>query len=545
MRLDLIIEADRIITLDAERPDAQRMGVLNGRVVGFDDELDGLDADRVEQFGSCVVVPGFNDAHCHTTWWGLSLQAVQLDTARGLEQLYAMLEAEVERLADQPDAWIHGTGFNQKHHEGQFPDLDRLDEITGDRPLYLRHTSGHASITNTHTLRLIGALEDDFQDPSGGAVVRDEQGRPTGLVEETAQSLLQGLLLPYSAEQIADALDAATQRYAQNGITSFTEAGVGGGWIGHSPIEISAHQLAQRTGRLHARAQLMPALDSLAPLSAHAQDFHGAGEGLGIGLGPTFGFGSDEVRLGHVKVFMDGSLLGETAAVTESYCGHDHRTGYLLDSPESYRERVRAAYRSGWPIALHAIGDAAVDLALDLIEECQREYGQNGAPNRIEHFGISRPDQVERAGRLGIATTPQAGFLQPLGDQMADRLGPDRREWIYRGRSLVEAGVTVAGSSDLPVADNDMLRGMQSAIDRRTEAGAVLGDQEGLSAEQALRSYTEWSAQANGQLSERGTLSRGKLADVAVLSGDPLTAADLNELDVVATFVGGQCTHRR
>lgn len=545
MHCDLIIEADRILTLDPDRPQARRVGVLSGRIVGFDEQLEACTAERTETFSGATVVPGFNDSHCHTTWWGLGLQAVPLDTARGLDELYGMLEAEVQRLADQPEAWIHATGFNQKHHDGQFPEIARLDEITGDRPLYIRHTSGHASITNTHTLKIIGALEPDFQDPTGGAVVRDDAGAPTGLVEESAQSLIQDRLLPYAAEQIADALDAATSRYAQKGITSFTEAGIGGGWIGHSPIEIAAYQLARRTGRLHARAQLMPALDSLTELRAHDEDFHGEGSGLGMGLGPTYGFGTDHVRLGHVKVFMDGSLLGETAAVTESYCGHEHRTGYLLDSPEQYRERVHAVYRSGWPIALHAIGDAAIDLALDLIEECQDTYGRHEVPNRIEHFGISRPDQVERAGRLGIAATPQAGFLQPIGDQMSDRLGQERTPWLYRGRSLVEAGVVLAGSSDLPVADNDMLRGMQSAVDRRTETGAVIGPEESLTPEQALRSYTEWSAQANGQLAERGTLSVGKFADVAVLSGDPLDAERLTDLDVLATFVGGTCTHRR
>ncbi|MFB2572910.1 amidohydrolase [Micrococcus sp. IITD107] len=545
MHLDLIIEADRIHTLDPDRRQATRMGVVHGRISGFDEQLTGCSAARTETFTGATLVPGFNDAHCHTTWWGLSLQAVQLDTARGLDDLYRMLEEEVHRLKDHPDAWIHGTGFNQKHHGGQFPDIDRLDEITGDRPLYIRHTSGHASITNTHTLRIIGALEPDFQDPTGGAVVRRSNGSPTGLVEESAQSLLQGLLLPYAAEEIADALDAATRRYAEKGITSFTEAGIGGGWIGHSPIEIAAYQLALRTGRLHARAQLMPALDSLVELHGHQQDFHGSGSGLGMHMGPTFGFGTDHVRLGHVKVFMDGSLLGETAAVTETYCGHQHQTGYLLDSPEQYRERVHSVYRSGWPIALHAIGDAAIDLALDLIEECQETYGAHVVPNRIEHFGISRPEQIERAGRLGIAVTPQAGFLEPIGDQMSDRLGEERTPWLYRGRSLVEAGAVLAGSSDLPVADNDMLRGMQSAIDRRTESGAVIGPQESLTPEQALRSYTEWSARANGQLADRGTLTVGKLADITVLSADPLASDDLNDLDILATFVGGSCTYRR
>lgn len=555
MRLDLILRAAQILTLDPARPTATAVGVLHGRIVGFDEELEGCSATREEHFGDAVVTPGLIDAHCHTAWWGLGLTAVDLGGLRGLDALYAAIEAEVARLdaLGDPDAWVHGTGFNQAHHEGRFPDIARLDALTGDRPLYLRHTSGHASITNTATLRLVGALDADFENPVGGAVVRDAEGRPTGLVEEAAQGLVQALLLPYSTERLVEALEAATSRYAAQGITSFSEAGVGGGWIGHSRIEAAAYQAAAERGRLHARAQLMPAMDALRPIDGHTTDFHREGHGLGLDLGIRYGFGDDTVRFGHVKVFLDGSLLGATAAVTEDYCGHDHNRGYLLDEPAAYAERALGAYRAGWPLALHAIGDAAIDLALDLIEEAQRRYGRIEAassrhgridvPCRIEHFGIARPDQVARAGALGIAATPQAGFIGPIGDQMADRVGPDRADWLYRGRSVIDAGILLAGSSDLPVADNDLRRGMQSAVDRRTDSGAVLGAAEAITVEEALRSHTEWAALATGQIADKGTLEAGKLADFAVFSGSPLTAPSIRELTVVATIVGGTFSH--
>ncbi|WP_035782443.1 amidohydrolase family protein, partial [Arthrobacter sp. H14] len=154
MKLDLILTDANILTLEPSRPTAHSIGVLGGRIAGFDEELDGCTAARVEVLDGATVVPGFIDAHCHTTWWGLGLAAVDLEPARGLEELYALLEAEVQRLEDQPNAWVNGTGFNHKNHDGGFPDIDRLDAITGDRPLYLRHVSGHLSITNTATLRL-------------------------------------------------------------------------------------------------------------------------------------------------------------------------------------------------------------------------------------------------------------------------------------------------------------------------------------------------------------------------------------------------------
>lgn len=544
MRLDLMVLAGTILTMDEARPTARKMGILGGRIVGFDEELVGCTADFVEDFGDACITPGFIDAHCHTTWWGLGLSALDLSAARGLEELYAMLESEMRKLAGRPGVWLNGTGFNHKHHDGLFPDIKRLDAITGDRPLYLRHVSGHASITNSATLALAGALEPGFADPVGGAVVRDAHGSPTGLVEEAAQGIIQKMLLPYSVDQIVGALDAATGRYAAEGITSFTEAGIGGGWIGHSPVEITAYQRALAAGKLHARAQLMPALDALRDQESHAADAHGTGTGLGLDLGIVAGFGNEHLSLGPVKVFMDGSLLGATAAVTEDYCGHQHNTGYLLDDAQAYRDRISAAYRAGWPVALHAIGDAAIDLAIEIIAGLQQRHGPNALPNRIEHFGIARPDQVASVARHGIAVTPQASFIGPLGDQFAKLVGPEREGWLYRGQSLLDAGVLVAGSSDLPVADNNVRRAMASAVDRRTEKGKVLGGAaECLSPLEALRLYTVNAAKATGLFADRGSLVRGKLADFVVLSGSPLRVPDIGALQVLRTYVGGTPSH--
>ncbi|SJM67294.1 amidohydrolase [Gulosibacter sp. 10] len=545
--LDLLITADRILTLDPERPEARRMGVLGGRIVGFDEHVDGLEARSTESFPGRTIVPGFIDAHCHTTWWGLGLNGAPVAAARGLEEFYDVLRAEVAKLDE--DEWVYGIGFNERHHGGAIPDLATVDEITGSRPMYIRNESGHSALTNTATLRRIGAFAEDYRDPEGGALVRDAAGRYTGLVEETAQSLLQALLVPYSQERIVAALDTATAKYAEQGITSFAEAGVGGGWIGHSPVEIAAYQAAKEQGRLHARAQLMPAIDAVQPISGNAEDFAGEGSGAGFTLGVRTGFGDARLSLGPVKVFTDGSLLGATAAVTESFCGHEHNLGYLQASPEELREQVRAVYRAGWRIAVHAIGDAAIDLALDLIEECQEAYGMptpvagEHAPNRVEHFGIARPDQIERAARLRIAVTPQHGFIRTFGSRMVERVGEGRRALLYRGKRLAEAGVVVAGSSDSPVVDNNVRDAMQAAVERIADDGSVIGEGEGFTREEALRLYTEWGARATGQLADRGTLSPGKLADFVVLDRSPLKAEHLGELRIEATFMGGDATY--
>lgn len=546
MRIDRLLTGANIVTMDPRRPTATRLGVLAGRIVGFDDELDGVTAEVVDDLDGATVTPGFFDAHCHTAWFGMGLAGVDAAAAATLDELYAAVRAkadELERDGD-PDAWIEGSGFSHLRYGGAYPDIRRLDEAARGRPVYLRHISGHASVVNSEALRRAGALDPATPNPDGGEIVRDEAGYPTGLLHETAQAIAQDQVRPYSTRQIVDGIERATRQYAEQGITSFTDAGVGGGWIGQSGIEIAAYQAALDEGRLHARAQLMPVLDSLVPVAGNAHDAHGSGGGLGLSLGMRSGFGGERLSLGHVKVFTDGSLLGRTAAMTEPFCGHPHETGYLQRSPDEFRELLDAAYRTGWSLAVHAIGDAAIDLALELIGTAQDRYGRNLLPNRIEHAGVTRPDQLERMRELGVAVTPQASFYNAFGDGYMALVDDARLPYLHRARSFVEGGVLLAGSSDCPVADNDVRRAMQNNVERRTESGAVFTTlDECLTPMQALETYTVNPAIVAGQIDDKGTLERGKLADFVVLDDSPLTAPRIDALRVVATAVGGDYTH--
>ncbi len=545
MKLDLLLRDANIITMDPARPVASSLGIWQGRIIGLDDDLAGLDAVEVLHLGGATVTPGFIDAHCHTTWFGLGLAELDVSGARGLDQLYVLIRGAM----DGADAWLLATGFSQTQHGGLFPDIAELDKITGERPLFMRHNSGHMAVVNTAALRLAGAESPSFPDPDGGAIVRDPEGRPTGLVQETAQELIQQLILPYSLADIEAALERATLHYASEGITSFTEAGIGGGWIGHSPAELAAYQRAAGNGRLHARAQVMPVLDVLHALDGHSADSPGAAP-CGLDLGISTGFGNEYLSLGPAKVFLDGSLLGETAAVSHEFCSHGQKdntgnVGYFQADPAQLRERIEAAYAAGWSIAAHAIGDRAIDLAVDIITDCQTRYGARRVPNRIEHASMTRPDQLPRLAEAGIAVTPQASFFRDGGDGMSASLGSERLPWAYRAATFLDAGVVLAGSSDRPVADGNVLRGMQAFVDRRTASGAIFGNpDERLSARQALAAYTSGAAQATGTADNKGTLAPGKLADFTVLSGSPLTTPDISKLQVLATAVGGSFTYQ-
>jgi predicted amidohydrolase YtcJ len=293
----------------------------------------------------------------------------------------------------------------------------------------------------------------------------------------------------------------------------------------------------------------MPVLDVLHPLGGHAADSVGAVPAC-LDLGISSGFGNELLSLGPAKVFLDGSLLGETAAVSNEFCSHGHKdnsgnVGYFQADPAQLRGRIEAAYAGGWSIAAHAIGDRAIDLAIDIITDCQIMYGPRTIPNRIEHASMARPDQLAKLATAGIAVTPQASFFREGGDGMTNSLGPDRLPWAYRAASFLKAGVTLAGSSDRPVADGNVLRGMQAFMDRRTSSGAIFGNPaERLTPLQALAAYTSGAAQATGTFDEKGSLTPGKLADFTVLSASPLDASDISKLQVLATAVGGRFSYQ-
>ncbi|GAA2013462.1 amidohydrolase [Brevibacterium samyangense] len=540
MQLDLLLTHANAITLDESRPTARTLGVWNGRFVGVDEEVEGMSAKETVDLGGSTVLPGFNDVHCHTSWFGLTLASVDVEhLPGGLPEVYAKLAEAAQSLPD--GEWINATGYSHHDYEGQYPDIGILDKLAEGRPLVIRQVSGHSSIANTKALELAGVLEDGFTDPEGGKVVRGADGRPTGLIEETAQNLVLDLVRPYSVDTLVNALDLATAYYAKEGITSFGDAGIASGWIGHSPIELTAYMRARAEGKLHARGQLMPAIQALHEIAANpADDF-----GIGLDLGLTTGFGDEVLSIGPTKIYMDGALSGETAALSENYPCKCH-AGYLQADEEWLRRVTLDAYRSGWSVAVHAIGDLAVTKAIENIVEAQTLYGRRAIPNRIEHAAMVTDDQLPVLAEHGIAVTPQAAFFDSIGDGMAASLGEKWLPTLYRGAGFVRNGVLMPGSSDRPCAEGNVLRGIQAFVDRKSRSGVTIGPEaECLTPAEAVTAYTKVSAEASGHGALKGTLSAGKLADLVVLGASPMEVdpTTIKDIPVHATLMGGTWTH--
>lgn len=538
MKIDLIIDNANLLTMEATRPRATRIGIHRDRVMGLDEDLHGVTASERIDAGGATITPGFNDAHAHSVWFGLTLIETSLASARSLTDVYDRIGDAA--AADEGGDWIVAAGLNHLLIGGAYPDRDALDRASGGRPVWIKHSSGHACILNGVALRRVGIPERDPMTIPGGRVVVDRSGRPTGVLEENAMQLVRDVMLPYPLHSIEAALASATAHYVTEGITSVTDAGIAGGYIGHSPDEFTAYQNARDAGSLRSRMQVMLSIDALSSVTHQGDDSPGTRATAGI----RSGLGDEWLQIGPAKMFIDGSMLASTAYMSEEYttcCGH----GYLQGEPELLRAQAVGAQRAGWALALHAIGDGGLDFALDVLTEAQAVSGPRKLPNRIEHGGVIRPNQLTRLAASGVAVVPQAHFIAEFGDGMAELLGAQRSDWCYRAASLLDAGITLPGSSDRPVAPGAPLAVIQSFVERRTESGAVLGPGERISASAALAAYTKGSAKATGWSHDKGVLAPGMLADLVVLGADPtaVPASEISKIEVLATMIGGAFAH--
>ena len=533
---DLVLDNANVLTVDTTMPRAASIAILGDRIVGVGERhaFATTGARHIDLDGR-TVVPGFNDAHNHMGGYGASLNevAIQPDVAHSVEEI---VDAIGRRAEETPDGvWVVGTGYDDnKLAERRHPTRRELDAVSPENPVILNHTSGHFCVVNSAAMRLARVGEVDV--PEGGVVAVDEHGEPNGLLEEQAQTLVRGLLHPRAIADMVENLGAASDKYLSEGITSCQEAGVGGILGTKEPLEVAAYQQARRAGRLRVRVTMMPAVETLHATDHHVDD----DEPFVLDLGLHSGFGDEWLKFGAVKIFADGSLIGRTAAMFEDFEGEPGNRGYFQMDETRLHGLIMKAHRSGWQVAVHAIGDRAVSSVLDAYAAAQQRYPRSNTRHRIEHCGMTRAADVARIAQLGVIPVPQARFISEIGDGMARAIG-DRKPDCYRMRSFLDAGVVLPGSSDRPVVNGAPILGIHDLVNQQTADGDAFNPQEALTPGQALEAYTLASAYASFDESDKGSIAAGKLADLAVLDRD-ITTTDptaINKTKVLATMVGG------
>ena len=521
----VLVTASRIVTQAG--PDVEAMVLFGDRVLatGSVEEMSRLapDAPR-HDYAAATVVPGFNDAHQHLTMMaaqaaGLDLSAPQVD---GPTALSAALS---EHAASLPaDGWVVATRYDHiRSSAGQRLTRAELDALLPDHPAIVVHIGAHWGVANSLALAAAG-LDDNSVEPPGAELGMDAGGRLDGFVSEQAlfdfvyPSLADGKpVVPMpSVEELVPAILASAEKMLAAGITSVCDAMVG-------PRELQLLQLARNQG-LPLRVNALLTFPHLPALSE---------------VGLRDGFGDEWLRIGGVKAFVDGAVAGRSCAVAEPFEGTDD-TGILTVTKEQLQELVNRATAARTRLAVHANGERAIEMVLDALEQ----VAASGAPmlrHRIEHCSIVTPSILERMKRLDVIAVPFGSYAHFHGDKLLQWYGADRLERMFAHRSMLEAGITVAGSSDYPCGPWEPLLGLQSCVTRRSVTGVEVGPSQRLSLREALELYTVGSAASSGEEGVKGRLAPGFLADFTVLDGDLMAVApeEIGAVGVRETWVAG------
>ena len=343
---------------------------------------------------------------------------------------------------------------------------------------------------------------------------------------------------PYPVEFIERAVRIAAEGCVRDGVTGVVDAGIGAGLASISAVELRAYQNLVAAGQLPVRATLMPQFGALHPLAGNPAD----GIELGLDLALASGFGGERLGLGHVKFWFDGGMMARTAAFSEPYVNTDStdNVGMLAGERDELIEQVAATHASGYQIAIHAIGDVAIDVAIEALRTARDRAPWDGARPRLEHGAYIRDDQIAALADLGVAVVAQPCFLWTSGDDFATIMGPERTEHLYRGRSLLDAGVRLVASTDRPHAGTP-LRAIQVLAERRSQTGRDLAPAERITVAEGLAAYTIDAAYAAGSERWNGSLTPGKRADFVVLERDPFETpvSEIGEIAVLETYVDG------
>jgi len=529
--LDAILYTNgTILTMDPAQPEVEAVGIIGETIVAAGSRTMVEDAlprgYRMFDLAGRTMLPGFNEAHNHMIGYGTALGHIDASFP-AVTSIVDIVNAVRERAKDTPPGqWVLARGYDDnKLEERRHPNRQDLDDATTQHPVLIVNGSGHLSAANSLALELAGITR-DTPDPVGGHFVRDEHGEATGVLHETAQGPIRANIPAATVEDHIAALQRCNDAYVKAGITSSQDAG------SDLAEDVQAYQRAQQRGLLKLRTSMM-IRENLLP---HI-----------VALGIDQGLGSNRLRVGPIKMFIDGSLIGRTAGVTQPFL-HDlnpDNLGLMMMPQEQFEDYVMQAHAAGYQIAVHAIGDRGIDWVLDAYEKALTAHPRADHRHRIEHCGICRPDILDRIQRMGVIPVSQPVFILEYGDGFIRHLGMERIQLTYPFRSFLERGIPLTFSSDCPVSHFAPLKSIQAAVTERTGSGASYALEEAVTVEEALHMYTVAGAYTTFEEDIKGAIKPGMLADFVVLSADPRSVdpMTLADLPVSATIIGGEVVY--
>jgi len=528
---DLVLINGAVHTMNPANSVAEAVAVRDGRIfrVGRSAEIKALagPGTRVVNLGGAAVFPGFTDSHTHFLGGGFALSSIQLRDARSREEFVARIGAEARKLGK--GEWIlNGDWDHEQFSPVELPRRDWIDAVSHDNPVCVNRLDGHMVLANGAALAIAGITR-DTPVPPGGEIIKDSKtGEPTGILKDAAIDLVQSRIPEFSMEAKLRAAEAALRHAAEHGVTSVHEM------ANASSFEV--YQELARQGRMTARLNVYIPIDDV--------DIYAR-------LKLKTPFGNDTLKIGGLKGFVDGSMGSATAYFFEPYSDDPSTSGILAQQmfPKGIMEkRILEADRAGLQVAIHAIGDRANSMLLDIFEKAVAENGPRDRRWRVEHAQHLRPGDIARFGRLGLIASVQPYHAYDDGCWAERRIGKTRARTTYAFRSLRDAGAVLAFGSDWTVAPLDPIAGIFAAVTRETSDGKHPGGwipEEKISVEEAVRGYTTGGAYAEFAEKDKGSIEAGKLADLTVLDKDlfALPPDRIREARVVLTVVGGKVVY--
>ncbi|MFZ1041717.1 MAG: amidohydrolase [Anaerolineales bacterium] len=516
-----ILHHAQIYTLDKSKPVASAVAIDHGEIVtvGDDELLSQFDDAEKQDMRGHVILPGLTDAHLHLQHYALSLEKIDCETDT-LEECLRRVAEGVQKA--KPGEWILGHGWNQNVWGG-WPLAAELDRISPSHPVYLTAKSLHAAWTNSAAMKLAN-ITPSTPDPKDGQIQRDAKGEPTGLLFENAMQLVGDIVPAPSIEELAHAIQKAQSILWKMGLTGVHD--------------FDRRECFMALQQLRADGKLKLRVTKNIPVDLLDQAFE---------LGLRTGFGDDWIRIGSVKVFMDGALGPRTAAMFQPYLNEPENRGILNMDGEQLFELGRHAADVGLGMTVHAIGDRANHEVLDAYEQLRVYEKKNGLPalrHRIEHVQVLHPDDAMRLAALNVVASMQP--IHATSDMLiADKYWGERSALAYAWRTQLDAGAHLAFGSDAPVESPNPFWGIHAAVTRRRADGSPNPNgwhpEQRLTIQEAVEGFTTGAAYAAYAENRMGKLSKGHLADLIVLEKNPFTCdpEEVKDFQSSATMVGG------
>ncbi len=490
----------------------------NGKITAIGRRGDFSNHKTVELRGS--IYPGFIDSHLHLLGLGWSMEALDLRGMKSPEEIAAKVQKATESAAH--GQWIEGRGWDQNLWKGiHFPTREKLDKVAPYNPVYLRRIDGHAGWTNTLGLKFAGITE-MTPDPEGGNILKDKKGNPTGILIDKAEELVLEVIPEPDAASKRRQIQKAIVYLNSLGITAVHDAGTNS-----KTIDILAELEMQEKLTLRVSVMLE---NNNATLSQYVKK------------GPV---ATEFIRIQAVKIYLDGAMGSRGAAMLVPYSDDHSNSGLLLDSKENVLTKVKEYNSAGFQVCIHAIGDRANRMALDIYER----VGLKQRRNRIEHAQNIDPFDIPRFANFGVIPAMQPTHCTSDMGWIHKRLGTGRLENAYPWKALLNSGSIIAGGSDAPIESPNPLQGIYAAVTRQDQNGYPEKGwlaQHCVSIDEAVKMYTEWAATGAGMEDIQGKIAPGYYADFTVLSSefDTNHPQSIINTEVLATIVNGKIVHK-